>query len=189
MSKDKISDNIFDRINQLKQTGENKFFNSLKNSTKNKSGKFFSTELSEIAENHKEFGYNNYSGENSKILDNKKDKNKKIKNELKYEANKNTILYKKELQMRQPTFLKIANQNYSLSNANTYSPNRSKMREITLNKKKHTDLISTSLILPQVNIREISVETLPEKIDIYSKIKIRDIIGLAKLKNSRPPFK
>ncbi len=43
------------------------------------------------------------------------------------------------------------------------------------------------LILPKLYFRDINVNMLPEKVDIYTKVKIKDIINLAKL--TKPIFK
>lgn len=48
-------------------------------------------------------------------------------------------------------------------------------------------VLRKKFILPKINHKEVSVELLPEKFDIYSKIKIKDLIGLSQL--IKPIFK
>lgn len=48
-------------------------------------------------------------------------------------------------------------------------------------------VLRKKFILPKINHKEVSVDLLPEKVDIYSKIKIKDLIGLSQL--VKPIFK
>jgi hypothetical protein len=48
-------------------------------------------------------------------------------------------------------------------------------------------VLRKKFILPRINHKDVDVDLLPEKIDIYSKIKIKDLIGLSQL--IKPIFK
>jgi len=48
-------------------------------------------------------------------------------------------------------------------------------------------VLRKKFILPKINHKEVSVDLLPQKVDIYSKIKIKDLIGLSQL--VKPIFK
>lgn len=48
-------------------------------------------------------------------------------------------------------------------------------------------VLRKKFILPKINHKEVNIELLPEKVDIYSKIKIQDLIGLSQL--VKPKFK
>lgn len=50
-----------------------------------------------------------------------------------------------------------------------------------------SDSSHTKSILPKVYVRDMNIDRLPEKVDIYSKLKVKDIIKFSKLK--KVPFK
>lgn len=49
------------------------------------------------------------------------------------------------------------------------------------------NVLRKKFILPKINHKEVDVDLLPQKVDIYSKIKIKDLIGLSQL--VKPIFK
>ena len=53
-------------------------------------------------------------------------------------------------------------------------------------KNENGDIIN-NLILPKLHIRDLNSESLPQHIDIYTKVKIKDIISFSKF--AKPPFK
>ena len=55
------------------------------------------------------------------------------------------------------------------------------------NKLKDEKNMKKKFILPKIIHREVNVELLPKKFDIYSHVKIQDLIGLSML--VKPPFK
>ena len=56
-----------------------------------------------------------------------------------------------------------------------------------MNKLKDEKNMKKKFILPKIIHREVNVELLPKKFDIYSHVKIQDLIGLSML--VKPPFK
>jgi len=70
------------------------------------------------------------------------------------------------------------------------------LNKIFEEEKKEKDIIHSlnddkilrkKFILPKINHKEVALDLLPEKVDIYSKIKIQDLIGLSQL--VKPKFK
>jgi hypothetical protein len=56
-----------------------------------------------------------------------------------------------------------------------------------INKLSDDKIMRKKFILPKIYLREVNVEILPKKFDIYSHVKIQDLIGLSML--VKPPFK
>ena len=52
---------------------------------------------------------------------------------------------------------------------------------------KGEKLMRKNYVLPKIKLTEMSVDLLPEKSDIYEKIKIKDLIGFSHL--LKPKFK
>jgi len=62
------------------------------------------------------------------------------------------------------------------------SPNDKNLHNDSFEKKKKKELI-----LPKLNSQILDPHIIPERIDIYKKVKIRDIIGISEI--VKPPFK
>ena len=56
-----------------------------------------------------------------------------------------------------------------------------------INNKNYLGEKTGKLILPKINHNDINVDLIPEKIDIYSKFKIKDILSLSNI--VKPVFK
>lgn len=54
----------------------------------------------------------------------------------------------------------------------------------TLNDERN---LRKKFALPKINMKEVNIDLIPEKFDIYSKVKIKDLIGLGHL--IKPKFR
>ena len=195
---------------------------------KSKNEKFFSTELSEIAEinmiNSHELSRINEENDLLDLEKNSKSKKKLLSkfkppqntknNSISKNLNNNLIQDEKNEEIYYTTPINLLKINFSSSMRShvNFSPVKSINRIIERKEKVRYNKLSTSmpslqvfpnsfkkekiinsgptygkLILPKLYFRDMDIHLLPEKDDIYSKVKIKDIISLSKLK--KPIFK
>jgi hypothetical protein len=195
---------------------------------KSKNEKFFSTELSEIAEinmiNSHELSRINEENDLLDLEKNSKSKKKLLSkfkppqntknNSISKNLNNNLIQDEKNEEIYYSTPINLLKINFSSSMRSqvNFSPVKSINRIIERKEKVRYNKLSTSmpslqffpnsykkekiinsgptygkLILPKLYFRDMDIHLLPEKDDIYSKVKIKDIISLSKLK--KPIFK
>lgn len=195
---------------------------------KSKNEKFFSTELSEIAEinmiNSHELSRINEENDLLDLEKNSKSKKKLLSkfkppqnsknNSISKNLNNNLIQDEKNEEIYYSTPINLLKINFSSSMRSqvNFSPVKSINRIIQRKEKFRYNKLSTSmpslqvfpnsykkekiinsgptygkLILPKLYFRDMDIHLLPEKDDIYSKVKIKDIISLSKLK--KPIFK
>lgn len=195
---------------------------------KSKNEKFFSTELSEIAEinmiNSHELSRINEENDLLDLEKNYKSKKKLLSkfkppqnsknNSISKNLNNNLIQDEKNDEIYYTTPINLLKINFSSSMRSqvNFSPVKSINRIIERKEKVRYNKLSTSmpsmqvfpnsykkekiinsgptygkLILPKLYFRDMDIHLLPEKDDIYSKVKIKDIISLSKLK--KPIFK
>lgn len=195
---------------------------------KSKNEKFFSTELSEIAEinmiNSHELSRINEENDLLDLEKNSKSKKKLLSkfkppqntknNSISKNLNNNLIQDEKNEEIYYTTPINLLKINFSSSIRSqvNFSPVKSINRIIERKEKVRYNKLSTSmpslqvfpnsykkekiinsgptygkLILPKLYFRDMDIHLLPEKDDIYSKVKIKDIISLSKLK--KPIFK
>jgi hypothetical protein len=140
--------------------------------------KLFSTELSHINEKSRSASKENTQGNSNTILLTKsqEERDRSI-------LRGSTIKKRNMSQIIQSERNQIQGENIKKKKLNNliHSPN------ILILDKSNQNAYSFCDKLPKVNIREMSVDVLPHKENINTKIKISDIIQLSRL--AKPPFK
>ena len=135
-------------------------------------GKFFSTELSDITENLA-LGKSNSQNHSSVSIT--------VVDKYSYENNNKKHVYSNKFP--------ILNSPNNIVGGNTNNIQTLKTKQLKKNNSTIGDLYSKEylFVLPKVNVREMSLELIPKKSNIYSKMNIKDIINFTKI--AKAPFK